>query len=67
MPLTLIGLLSLSLGTLAIVTGRLPVTAKLTWSGRRAKIVGWICWGFGLLCMVVWGWLMVDQYLFSAR
>ena len=65
MPLTLIAFLSLALGTVALVTGRVPVTATLTWTGRRAKVVGWICWGLGLLCLGAWAWLMFDQYLFS--
>jgi hypothetical protein len=67
MPLILVGFLSLGLGAIALSTGRLPVTRKRAWRGRRAKVVGCICFGFGLLCVGAWAWLMFDKYVFSAR
>lgn len=62
MPLLLIGLLSLALGTLALTRGRLPVTRQLSWRGSRAKWIGWCCWSFGLLCIAIWVALMFPQY-----
>jgi hypothetical protein len=67
MPLLLVGILSLALGTVAVMIGRMPVTEKRVWKGAKAKRVGWVCWAFGILCIGLWVWLVFDKYVVLAR
>ena len=66
MPFFIVGMMALSIGTVAWTTGRLPITDHRFIRGKKAKRLGWVCWGFGLACVGVYIWLLVSRYLLNA-
>jgi hypothetical protein len=64
--LEIVGMMALGLGTTALVTGVLPVTAHRFIRGRAAKRIGWCCWLFGLLCMLAWAGSAIWYTFFRA-